>query len=47
MSSAKCYLLAEREKNIKKHAINGNLAGFVAFFFLVSYISVRKYCKDI
>ena len=37
----------KRNKNMKKHFINKNLAGFVTFCCLVSYISLLKHCKDI
>ena len=33
MLSVTCYLRAKRKKNIKKHFIHKNLAGFVTFHF--------------
>ena len=36
----KCYLKAKREENMKKHFINKNLVGFVAFYFALCLILV-------
>ena len=40
MLSVKCYLKAEREKNMKKHFINKTLAGFVTSYFALCLILV-------
>ena len=36
----KCYLMAKREKNMKNHVINRNLAGFITFYFSLCLILV-------
>ena len=40
MLSVKCYLKAKKDRNMKKHFIDKNLAGFVAFYFALCLILV-------